>query len=87
MIKFTATVTAPEYTCTDFDSAEAAASHVEQSGSLGLVVEFHGHDNLPFCTPAIVYKPLIMWTFLDSKWFQHSIHDGYGAAFQESRPQ
>jgi hypothetical protein len=87
MIKYTATVNAPEYTRTDFDTAEAAASYVEQTGSLGKVVEFYGHDNLPFCLPAIVYKALTMWTYTDGKWFSHYIHDGFGAAIQESRPQ
>jgi hypothetical protein len=86
MIKYTATILTPEYTRTDFDTAEAAASHVEQSGS-GTVVEFYGHDNLPFCLPAIVYKSITIWAFTDRTWFQHYIHDGHGAAFQESRPQ
>jgi hypothetical protein len=89
MIKYEATLYAPELSHlnhVDFPTAEEAATHVEQCGK-GRVVKFYGEANMPFCTPAIVYKSITMWTLADGKWREHYIHDGHGAAFQESRPQ
>ena len=86
MIKYEATVYSPEYSQVNYANAEAAAAHVEQVGS-GRVVKFIGEPNIPFCTPAIVYRSSTMWSLVDGKWREHYIHDGHGAAFQEARPQ
>jgi hypothetical protein len=86
MFKYTAVLSAPAYTITDFDTAEAAASHVEQSGS-GRVTLFYGYENAPFCTPAITYRSCTAWSLTDGRWVEHYIHDGIGAPVRDARPQ
>lgn len=87
MTKFEATFTTLDgrHISHDYSTADEAIKAVEANGH-GRVVKFHGHPNMPYCLPAIVWSSTAMWTFGDDGWQGHAIHDGYGRAIDHTTP-
>jgi hypothetical protein len=77
-----------DYYSLDFDTAEQAAKHVEDTKCDGTVVRFIGRANAPFCLPETVYNSSSMWTFEAGvgRWYERSMHDGYNGKVSEERP-
>jgi hypothetical protein len=70
----------------DYATPEEAIAAVEARGS-GTVVKFYLERNLPDWLPEVVHRSVGLWSFGDGHpWRKHSIYDGWGAAYEESRP-
>jgi hypothetical protein len=69
----------------DHETPQQAIDAVEKVGS-GHVIRFDGYPNIAGCLPAIVYKSSSMWSYHESRWHSHYIHDGYGDKLKEEKP-
>lgn len=70
----------------DYETADEAIQAVEARGH-GTVVKFYIEANQPGRFPECVYRSCAMWSFGNGEpWQKHSIFDGSGAPFEQSRP-
>jgi hypothetical protein len=74
-----------EFKGRDYESADEVIAAVEAAGS-GSVVKFMMTPNRPGLLPEFVHRSCGLWSYVDGTWKRHSIYDGIGAAYEESRP-